>query len=437
MVLFSVIFMGTAVSAGPYEDLADAVKKGDIVKMKTAIAKGADVNQLDAQGKTSVLTSAMFYPEAVKLLLGSGADPNAGAYPPLLNAATHGCVEAARLLLEKGADPNKGAYGTTPIQAALASTRAPELVRLLVNAGVKTDIKDAMGQNLLFAWVTIDYPARIEGFKKLIPDYEGKYGYKLPDWWKNQNHSITPEQLEEVLKLLTGKGVKINEANMFGFTPFTDAIKYGKSAQAKILINNGVDPKKAVKFSSTKTNFVPICMAALNCDLDVMKLIVEKGGNVNDSVTSLDLISISYNGFTKGTGYTPLNLALIARKPDVASYLLDRGGDPNVPVSGNAFLTIGGIESEGPFNHEIDGKTAIFWAIETGDRAIVEKIAEKIKGKPFPTKFTVKVPGGEVSGYSGGKRVTYKISSSAMKPSEWAEKLGKSEIAELLKSRGL
>ena len=32
MILFTVIFMGTAVSAGPYEDLADAVKKGDMEK---------------------------------------------------------------------------------------------------------------------------------------------------------------------------------------------------------------------------------------------------------------------------------------------------------------------------------------------------------------------------------------------------------------------
>jgi ankyrin repeat protein len=105
-------------------------------------------------GFTALHLAAFFgHPEAVRLLLDRGADPNAvatseqiGPVQPLHSAAAAGGLDSARLLLEHGADVNaRQGGGFTALHAAAASGHA-ELARLLLAGGADADARTDDGR---------------------------------------------------------------------------------------------------------------------------------------------------------------------------------------------------------------------------------------------------------------------------------------------------
>src|SRR6266545_2045804 len=78
-----------AYAQGPAGDLLQLIRDNDLAALKTKLAKGADVNTADARGTTLLIhAAAIGSPEAVKLLLDSGAD-----------AKTKNALEQTALLL--------------------------------------------------------------------------------------------------------------------------------------------------------------------------------------------------------------------------------------------------------------------------------------------------------------------------------------------------
>ena len=69
-----------------------------------------------------------------------------------------------------------------------------------------------------------------------------------------------------------------------------------------------------------------LMQAAHKGDLDTMKVLIDKGADVNESSMGLGL----------GSGYTPLMIAARDGRLDAAKLLLDRGADVNKEVSGTA-----------------------------------------------------------------------------------------------------
>src|SRR5215471_2272435 len=95
---------------GSYDRSADsggsvqAIGNNDLAALKAAISKGAVVNAGDNRGTTLLMEAAAYSsPEAVKLLLDSGANPNAKnqfGSTALTMAADQ--PEKARMLIERG-----------------------------------------------------------------------------------------------------------------------------------------------------------------------------------------------------------------------------------------------------------------------------------------------------------------------------------------------
>jgi ankyrin repeat protein len=109
--------------------------------VKLYLAKKPNVNARDVAGRSVLFFAVNFggQVETVRLLLASGADPNAAAWrsngeTPLMLAASQGKTAIVQALLKAGADPNAlDLSGNT----ALSKTESPAIANLLRRAGAK------------------------------------------------------------------------------------------------------------------------------------------------------------------------------------------------------------------------------------------------------------------------------------------------------------
>ncbi len=390
--LFSIVMLCIAITkvsvAGPQEDLITACKQGNLDGAKTAVDAGAVINQLDAAGVTPLVYSVM-WPDIVSYLLDKGADPNMGNNTALYNAVVFYSVDAVKLLLAKGADVNKGiitpgfdeaaiyrklmedekAKGKSankhmiksyeslitaakppkaetrqsPLEYAVGNSNCVECVKLLLDAGAKTDGRDPMENgNLIYilASSAAEPKVRIDGWKTAMPVYETNYGFKFPDWFKNLD-ATRCGKAEDILMMLLTKGLNVNDSvTTFGYTPLGRALYYKKPSIANLLLQNGADPNIPCKYyvaTAKMTNIqYPICMAAEQGTLETMKLMVEKGANINTVAKGSSLLTLTK--LTAGDGYTPLVLAIMCGNIDIANYLIGQGADVNIGVQGSSVV---------------------------------------------------------------------------------------------------
>ncbi|HOY33139.1 MAG TPA: ankyrin repeat domain-containing protein [Bacteroidales bacterium] len=471
-------------AAGPQEDLITACKQGNLEGVKTALSAGANINQMDAAGLVP-MGYAVMWPEVVTYLLDNGADPNAGNNSALYNAVVYYSVDVIKLLLAKGADVNKGiiisgdpmvnAYKKllddekakgkkankmmiksyedliaaagppkadtkqSPLDYAVGNSNCVECVKLLLDAGAKTDSKDAENGNLIYTFASSaqEPQVRIDGWKSQIPTFETSYGMKFPDWFKNLDETRCG-RAEDILRLLLLKGIDVNDANTtYGYNALGRALFYKKISIAKILLQNGADPKTSINYHSgdkSLAEIFPICQAAEVGDLELMKLMVEKGADINTRAKGMSLMNIQ--NLTGGENYTPLNLALANKKTDIAAFLIEKGADINIGVEGYVAVRPQNIPDNVDLHClvSVTKKTPIYWAIEAGSMDIVKLLAEKMLWK-FNPDYTVKTLGGSVThGVITYKCITYKDKYS---PSAWALEVGQKEIAGFLLSKGM
>src|SRR5260221_6276592 len=208
LVTLWIIFVQSAFGQTPNDDLIKACTAGSFANVKTIVEGGGNVNYKNAGGGTPI-SSAYMWPEITEYLLGKGGDANGGDYPALVNAANSYSVDVMKLVLKAGADPNKigevkvdmagavkklledekakGKKGNkymvkayqdqldklppgntvrfSALSNALTNTNCEECVELLLNAGAKTDFKNAVTgvnavHNVAFNWQPVKPGAR-------------------------------------------------------------------------------------------------------------------------------------------------------------------------------------------------------------------------------------------------------------------------------------
>jgi ankyrin repeat protein len=126
----------------PYE-LEDAAEAGDLPRIRSLLAEGANVNSVhDGRYPATPLMKAAYagQADAMKLLLESGADPNhedLDFYSSITMAADQGRWDIVRLLAEHGADPAKrGGESRSPLDYAKEQGNA-EMIRYLESRSPK------------------------------------------------------------------------------------------------------------------------------------------------------------------------------------------------------------------------------------------------------------------------------------------------------------
>ncbi len=193
--------------------LTEAIKNGDTSKIKELIARGADVNARNLSGDT-LLHVAVFREkaEAVRLLLGAGANPDVlntkpawdppAAYSPLHWAAVENMTEIVKLLLDGGADINiPDSYGQTPLLMSVMQDTA--MTVFLVAKGADVDKANLSGNTPLHEAVV--------GGKKGIVTLLLEKGAKINQKDRQSRTPLDVAEDEDMKKLLLKHGAKTGE----------------------------------------------------------------------------------------------------------------------------------------------------------------------------------------------------------------------------------
>ncbi|MCX6630532.1 MAG: ankyrin repeat domain-containing protein [Candidatus Solibacter sp.] len=318
----------------PADELIQAIRNNDLASLKASLAKGAQVNTRDQRGSTLLMhAAALGSPEAVRLLLGSGADVNARndleATALILGA---GNPEKARMLVEKGADVNAHSkLGRTPLMIAAGCDGCAATVKLLLDKGADPDAKDKEGNTALTAAA-----------------------------WADNSDSV---------KLILAKGAGADVADGEGYTPLSAAASNCNLEAVKLFLSKGANVNTAntrggeVKFGKIQLiKLTPLMLASTYCAPDLVKTLLDAGAKVNDA----DI-----------RGMTAIQFAVSseAQNPAVVKLLLKGGAEVNARSSA--------------------GETALDWAGKFGSQEVIAALtaAGAREGVPYSPPRTK--PAGE------------------------------------------
>src|SRR5215510_8408439 len=193
-------------------DLYQAIRKNDLVRLTAIVRTAADANQKSADGDPILMTAAAVGSiDAMRFLLDKGADVNAtnafGA-TALIWSATD--IAKVRLLVERGANVNAAAKtGRTALFVAAMSEPSADIVRLLIAKGADVKATDAFGNTML-------------------------------------NAAAAGNDLNTI-RTMVDAGIDVNAAGVSGLTPLMSVAYYDNVAAATLLVGKGANVKVACK----------------------------------------------------------------------------------------------------------------------------------------------------------------------------------------------
>ena len=256
--------------------LIEAVKEGVLTAVRAALAKGADVTATEPDG-TTALHWAVHRDDAnvVAELLRAGAQAravNQYGVAPIILAAENGNAVITEQLLKAGADANTAAFGGETVLMTAARTGRPGVVKVLLAHGAKVDAREHTHGQTALMWAAVEGSA-------------------------------------EVIRVLSEAGADLHARSRAPAPEVSGAVSYRAAPAADAAKGDG----------SRRGALTPLLFAAREGRLDAVRALLDAGANVHDAAVVLP-----------GKGpYNALHLAIANAAYEVASYLLDRGADPN------------------------------------------------------------------------------------------------------------
>jgi ankyrin repeat protein len=268
--------------------LAAAAKAGDVEGVRALLKEKVNVNEAQGDGMTPLHWAVYANNfDVAQILVKAGANVKAvtrlDASTPLLMAATNGNVQIMELLINAGADVNAASsIGTTPLMQSAASGNV-DAVRLLIDHGANVNAKDTLKEQtpLMFA-ATMD---RAPVIRLLVA--------------KGAKPNVTSKVLPIDLPLFDDDGNPIPQRGLVTDAAGNPIESYGQAS---------------AKFMGGMT---PLHYAAREGHMDAIQALVESGADLNVQ--------------NPGDKTTVMIEAIVNGHYDIAKYLVERGGNPNLP----------------------------------------------------------------------------------------------------------
>jgi uncharacterized protein len=352
-----------------------AVRANDLAKVNRLLAAGADAKAANRYGITPLyLACENANPAMIERLLKAGADANAVSTEgetALMTVARTGVVEAAKVLLDHGAnvDAREEWHGQTALMWAV-DEQHPAMVKELIAHGA--DVNAVSNVN---KW---ERQNTAEPREKWLP-----LGGLTPLLFAARQGCVECEQI------LLDAGANVNTTDPDGISPVLMAIINGHYDAAGFLLNKGADPNLADEtgrtalFSAVDFNTMPVSNRPSPkvidnqlTSLDLIKLLLEKGANVNAQLKKQQPYRVKLDrgdDTMLTTGTTPLLRA--AKAADVAAMrlLLAKGADPKLatragitPLMAAAGLGSKEEDTTGRFKTEPEAIEAIQLCLDAG-----------------------------------------------------------------------
>ena len=234
LVAFLVSQVGEYAFSQSIHDLIQKNKIDDakqLLKSKPELIKSRDDSQ-----RTAIHIAARFSkPDAVKLLLDAGAEPNVTAYNKF--TPLHVCTtpESAKLLIKHGAKTDAvDAWGNTPLQNA-AQLGRKKLCETMIISGAKLDLLSAI------------YLGKRDDVKKMVtenPDVVKEHVGTSSLWGNNTPLGVAASKGDkELVALFIENGADVNggtyRPNVGTYTPICNAV-WGKHHEiVELLLKHG------------------------------------------------------------------------------------------------------------------------------------------------------------------------------------------------------
>ncbi|TLD28544.1 hypothetical protein PspLS_04037 [Pyricularia sp. CBS 133598] len=281
--------------------------------VKILLEHGADITARDSDGWTPLFTAATFGPvEVVQQLIDAGSDVSAICgveQRTALHAAAHR-PEVLPVLLAQGLDPSiEGLAEHSPLE--LAASRSPAGVRLMLNSPLENKValsislcgavRSDMGPQDKYQSVEMLLeagadPNHIDStgiplLKYAVEKGDGPIVQILLEfradinardvWGNNALHSLGSLASVPLAKLLVNAGAKLDAINQAGNTPLIRVVNSGNWDVFRYLLSKKETRLTINVAGPCGTALHRICRLYDSNNLDLMKLLVENGADVN------------------------------------------------------------------------------------------------------------------------------------------------------------
>ena len=294
-----------------------AATMGNIEAVKQHLADGVDVDA-KSWGFTPLHSATdEGHKEIVELLIADGSVVHVNdcfGFTPLHDAATGaGHKEIAELLIAEGADVNaKTKDNTTPLDLAIKYNN-PELADLLRKHGGKSGAEDSIHVAAAVG--------NIEAVKKHL-DAGTDVNVKDTNRWTPLHYAVYYGH-KKVIELLIAKGADVNAKDMKGRTPLHEAAASGHKEIVEVLIANGA---KHDSGGST-----PLDCAVQGGHKEIIELLITAGADVNArDVGEWGPLHMAVK--LGHTGFGPRSPAKIIASQEIAELLIAAGADVNAEI---------------------------------------------------------------------------------------------------------
>ena len=258
--------------------LMTAALKASLRIVELFIAAGSNVNAVNSRGRTPLHCALLIwrpwnYTKLAALLIENGAKVNVSdkyGDTPLHYAAYTGDEKTLNLLIDKKADVNAvNISGETPLYEALVNNE--KLTKLLIDKGAKVNVENK--EKITPLHVASRF-ASYETVKLLIDKKADVNAVTVQDHTPLY-YAASKNKIENA-KLLIDEGANV-DWKKDGKNLLSSAVKRRNIEYATFFINKGAN----VMYARRKSKKTPLHDAAENGSLDIAKLLINEGSEVD------------------------------------------------------------------------------------------------------------------------------------------------------------